>query len=143
MTQNPYDKAMEQTILEPYFFFYEKMKDKFKDEQAMQSAIATCMIRYANLCDKNPNFNTLLKKLSESADKAKTPIDDVLISYYEPLIRTLPRNVSENVKNYIAEKSKNFSDGFEKFDENLREYLYRNGWTFDYVCTLSPAKKEE
>jgi len=139
MTENPYDNAMNKTILEPYFYFYEKMKDKFKDEQAMQSAIATCMIRYSNLYDKNPTFNQLIKNLTESSTKAQMDYNAMILDYYEPLFRTLPKNLSDKVRLYINEKLKTPVIDLKQFREGLNEYLYRNGWTFEYVCTLSPV----
>ena len=139
MTENPYDNAMNKTILEPYFYFYEKMKDKFKDEQAMQSAIATCMIRYSNLYDKNPNFNQLIKTLMESKPKESLDYNAMILDYYEPLLRTLPKNLSEKVQMYIKEKQKTPITNLKEFRDGVSDYLYRNGWTYEYVCTLSPV----
>lgn len=130
---------MNKTILEPYFYFYEKMKDKFKDEQAMQSAIATCMIRYSNLYDKNPNFNQLIKTLMESKPKESLDYNAMILDYYEPLLRTLPKNLSEKVQMYIKEKQKTPITNLKEFRDGVSDYLYRNGWTYEYVCTLSPV----
>ena len=136
--QNPYDKAIKQTILDPYFYFYEKMKDKFTDEQAMQSAIATCMIRYSNLYDKNPNFNELIKNLMKEIPKEPEPLNDVILYTFKPLM-----DEYDKARIYIENKLKEPIYDFNRFREDLSDYMYRNRMNFKYTVSLKPITEDD
>lgn len=140
---NRHASAVGPTIIEPCMEFFKVAKESgLEDEQAMVSLTATMFIRYSNLCDKNPNFNQLIKRIDESIGKEKASVNELIMSYYEPLIRS-SKKVGDKVEMYIKEKLKGPVSDFKAFDEGLREYLYRNGYEFEYICALTPVISKE
>ena len=143
MNENPYDKVLDDLILRPYMHFYNIMSEKFKDEQAKQSAIATCMIRYSNLYDKNPNFNNLIKKLSEESTNTEDNSKANVFAHFDVLLRSLPVNTAKKTEDFIGVKLKEGVKDIKKMESLVTDYLHRNGYQYEYVCSLRVADADD
>lgn len=142
-TNKQFEQAMNPLITEPIQAFLGVAQGTgLSDEQAIVSLTATMFIRYSNLCDKNPNFNELVKSLKQSAERSNMVLEDMLLVYYDPLIRS-SKKLGEKVTLYIKSKTKEPVEDFKAFDEGLRDYVSRNGYEFEYICALTPVISKE
>ena len=136
------DDPITKLLENPYMRFNAVAKTMYSDESAIASATATMFIRHSDLCKNNPAFNMLIKTLDEQAKKkleepiSLQPLKRFIWEMYEPLLRTYPR-----AKDYVEAKLENISfENIDRFDKDLRDWLYRNGLEPNWTCEMKVIK---